>query len=513
MYGSKKVVIMPFHLKSALLFHYLSCKGINVAGFWDNDESLSGKSYDKTGILLPPPSKSFGEEVTIIVFYKKFESEIIKQLTDLGYSDIFSAHDLDLNEIEDYYDSINEVDLVRIDPRFEKYVRTLYVGSKIFFPIKKPSDMLDIVYDEHYKHGRKENIRITLLVSHVIDITGAPIALLNAAKAIANNDGIPIVCCRTEGSLLPALLAEGIPVLIDFKLIESDFFLQLISLCDSVVVNTFTTQSLKVIEKLNGLSIPVLWWVHEGDTGFEYIQINKVPALFEKNIHIYCVGNYSKAALKRFRADISAGILLYGIEDFYESDSVSLNERLNIMTIGTIDTRKGQDILCDAIRKLDNTKRDKCEFVFIGKEVSGEPVYEDVLALKNEFPDNVTITGEVERYEISKHLYKCDCMVCASRDDPMPIFITEAMMFHKIVICSENTGFRYLIEDGINGFIYSPNNADELCNKLEYYINDYSEFAAMKSKSRKTYEDNFTFKKFSKELNQIMNEIEGKGSV
>ena len=511
--NSKNIIIMPFHLNSVLLFHSLSCKGIQVISFWDNNISLNGRLYEGTSITLPPHAESLNEEVAVIVYYKDFEQEITKQLFDLGYSNVISAHDLNLDETLDHFGSINLENLIRINPRFKKYKRKLYIYSKIHTPMKKPTEMLKIISDEFCKRGKKPKARKILLLSHELGINGAPIALQNAANAIAEVGDIPILCCRMEGSLLETLRTEGIPVLIDILLMESDFFMQLVSLCDIVIVNTFTNQSLKAIKILNGLSIPVLWWVHEGDMGFAHVQIDKFPPIFEKNIHIYCVGKYSINSLSIFHADISARILLYGIVDFYSGDRISSSERLSIMTIGKIGIRKGQDTLCDAIRKMDDSIRKKCEFVFVGKEVFNKPVYENVVALKNEFPNNVTIIGEVERDKISELLCMCDCMVCASRDDPMPIFITEAMMFHKIVICSENTGFKYLIEDGVNGFIYSPNNADELCSKLEHYVKNSAGFSIMKNNSRKTYENNFSFSIFRNNLIEILDMIERNNSI
>jgi glycosyltransferase involved in cell wall biosynthesis len=48
-------------------------------------------------------------------------------------------------------------------------------------------------------------------------------------------------------------------------------------------------------------------------------------------------------------------------------------------------------------------------------------------------------------------------LICASRDDPMPVVVTEAMMFSKVCICSENTGSANIIQDGNSGFVYKDN--------------------------------------------------------
>lgn len=77
------------------------------------------------------------------------------------------------------------------------------------------------------------------------------------------------------------------------------------------------------------------------------------------------------------------------------------------------------------------------------------------------------------------------CIVCSSRDDPMPVFMTEGMMMSKICICSENTGTATLIENGKNGFVYANNDYKELANKIMYVIDNNDKIDSLKIESRK----------------------------
>jgi len=500
----KQVVIIPFHFKSVLLYHSLTSKGVNVLGFWDNDINITGKNYDGKSITLPDTANSCGEP-TIIVSYKGFENEINKQLIDLGHSDLISAHTLELDEIYDYINLVNENDLNLINPRY--VTRQLYTMSNMY-PLNSTTveSIIDAV-NLAGKQYRKENARRVLLISHDLGINGAPIALQNAAKAIKDYGDLPIICCRTSGRLLPILLNDNIPVIIDYKLVESELFLQLVALCDIVIVNTFTILSFFAIEKLNGLSTPVLWWIHEGDFINSPGLLKSSPYPLRNNIHVYSVGEYARQHLMHARPDILPKVLLYGMDDLYDSRKSSHNGRIRIMTVGLICNLKGQDILCEAIRKLDNFTREKCEFIFVGKSVMSDPVSKEVFSLKNEFPSSVMTIGEVEHEKIWELLKDCDCMVCASRDDSMPTFITEAMMYHIVCICSENTGFKDLIEDGVNGFVYYNNNPDELCSKLDYVVKNSSELDNMRLKSRQIYEDHFTFSSFKVNLIEILDTI------
>jgi glycosyltransferase involved in cell wall biosynthesis len=488
-------------MESLLLYHALSMEGVRIYGFWDNDEALDGRTYDGTSITLPVSIDSLGEDVTVIIYSQRHEEDIYKQLNNLGYFNLTPARTMDLGEMQKYHHYFHDEDLCKIIPAEKRLIfeRLFYINSKVFSMSNPLRENVDIILGEIGKFTQKSNTRKVLMITHDLSLSGAPIALQSAAKVLIENGDIPIICSSTSGGLLSSLLAENIPVIVDHMFAESKFFIALVSLFDTIILNTFTAQNIFIAKKLNGLSIPVLWWIHEG-TYCSYVPNEIIPRYFEENIHFLCVGEYSRSALLRVKQDITAGILLYGMRDFYENRKNTVNDRLVIMTIGALCKRKGQDILCEAIRKLDESLREKCEFIFVGLLNELDKTCKEVMTLKKEFPNNVTLTGEIERDKIREFLHKCDCMVCASRDDPMPIFITEAMMFHKVCICSENTGFNNLIEDGVNGFIFRNNSSDELCRKLEYYIKNHALLDNIRAKSRETYENNFTFEKFNKVL-------------
>ena len=47
-----------------------------------------------------------------------------------------------------------------------------------------------------------------------------------------------------------------------------------------------------------------------------------------------------------------------------------MNSKFRCLTIGYIEARKGQDILVEAVRMLDGSVRDGCEFLLVGQDTS-----------------------------------------------------------------------------------------------------------------------------------------------
>jgi len=513
---------MPFHLRSILLYHAMSDEGIHVLGFWDNDESLNGKSYNGLGITLPVSANVLKTDITIIICYQKYQLEIKTQLEALGYHDNLSAKMFSIYKnkyrLLNYCSSVNEIDLAEIKPQDisklnnltkMQYERCLWIAPNQRIPLAglSPDNYCNAILEAVYKHYTKATKvagRKVLLISNHMGYSGAPIALMNAAKALLDNGDIPIVLCKYSGNLLDEFTQSDITVLIDHLLPENEYFTKLSMLFDMVVINTAVPSSVVAINYLSLLPVPVMWWIHEAKHFYETTEA--FPHCIGDNIHIYCAGEYAQkmfvlANIAGFRVDVKT--LLYGIKEPYKYRLCSINmestqkTRLKIMTIGTIEEIKGQDILCEAIRKLDTSVRDKCDFVFIGKPLLQDcRVNKEVLSLKHDFPESITLIDQLSRDEIFETISQCDCMICASRDDSMPIFIAEAMMFRKICICSENTGTAALIEHGENGFIYYNNDSAQLSGLIKYVVNNYHSLTDVGIKSRSTYDKYFNYNVF-----------------
>ena len=91
---------------------------------------------------------------------------------------------------------------------------------------------------------------------------------------------------------------------------------------------------------------------------------------------------------------------------------------------GPFENRKGQDIFCKAIRLLPPETMKKASFLFVGKAAEAE-MMDAVRSLTADCPDNVFYVKRLTRDEIKSLMAQCTCLVCASRDDPMPTFVTE----------------------------------------------------------------------------------------
>ena len=127
--------------------------------------------------------------------------------------------------------------------------------------------------------------------------------------------------------------------------------------------------------------------------------------------------------------------------------------------------------------------------------------------LVEDYPDTVFYRKRLERPEIKSLMDQCACVVCASRDDPMPTFVTEGLIFGKPSIVSEHTGTAGLVTEGVDGFVYKDDDPDLLAQALEYAILHPEKLAAMKAACRKMYETYYSNEAYVATLTRLVNEM------
>lgn len=355
-----------------------------------------------------------------------------------------------------------------------------------------------------------------LLVSHELDLTGAPIALSYFAKALKNRGDFPVVIAPREGKLTEQIIADGIPVLIDSSLLSNDSLIAAYAEpFDAVIVNTLA--SVAVVKKLGNSTIPVMWWIHEADTSYTSTGCFHAPQMLPENVKVYTVGSYAYQCLKKHRPMYSADNLLYCIPD--EADQQNDIQHLDIpefeektkgktvfCIVGMQERRKGQDILLDAIAELTEEERKKSYFIFAGRQFY-PPIHRRLVETCEAYPDCILDAGELNREEVNAIYSTIDCLICASRDDPMPIVATEAMMHSKAVICSEYTGTAQIVQNENCGQVYHNNDKHELAEKIRYMLANPEEMHKYGENGRAAYLAYFSQEAFQRNVSDCLDQV------
>lgn len=346
---------------------------------------------------------------------------------------------------------------------------------------------------------REKNV---LLLSHDLTFGGPALALLHMAIVLKENGYLVSVGSMLDGPLRHVLLDNDISVVIDENMqigtMKNCEWVKQFSLIVCNTINFYVFLSERFTE------IPVIWWLH--DSQFFYDGVNKqlLQKIDRTNLKVLSVGPVPRNAIQKFIPDLRVDELLYGVPDEQMGNSLpecKLTDKINFVTIGYIENRKGQDLLVKAIETIPETLRKNAVFYFVGQDTSEMAQY--LVAQAEKIPQ-IQITGPVNRDTINSFLHHADMMICPSREDPMPTVTVEAMMQGLPCLVSDVTGTAAYLKDGINGIVFQSENVKELAWKIMFCIENREYLAAMGKKARNVYESDFSMKIFKKNLMRII---------
>ena len=352
---------------------------------------------------------------------------------------------------------------------------------------------MPLTTDALFLSGRKH----ALIFCHEFTLTGAPLVLKESIEYLNNYQ--LFIMGPEKDTLTDAFLAKGIPVILDKNARKACDITSLAFSCDLVLANTIIMYD--VVNMLSGSNVPVLWWLHDNETCY----CKDIYFLdLASNIHIYCVSDYAQKCFLHYQPNVKTKLLSYGVKDFSNNSTgnasffPSSKGKVFFSSIGSINAVKGTDLFCDAILKLPEKIRKQCIFYFAGNG-NDKKAFTRLMGLCVRFPETVIYGGVIGRDQISSLYLQTDCVICSSRYDPLPTFVTEGWMFAKPCLCSKNTGSAAFVKEGQNGYVFDPENTDEF---VSFICKIVKEKPFRKEKvhlcCRNTYLENFSPAVFQK---------------
>ena len=364
-----------------------------------------------------------------------------------------------------------------------------------------------------YQKKNEGNGKRVLMISHDSLLGGATIAFQYAARALKKNGYYVVWLVQQEGAMLDELERDEIGYIVDPSFRGSNEWLKYAKNFDLVICSTILL--CQQVELLKNIGQNVIWWVHEAKDYYDSIVCSNFTKTNLNMLHVWCGGTFAEKTFQAHFEDIPTEVMVYGVPDYAADKSIhdenvieNPMNKLILLSIGTIESRKGQDILAEAIQRLELVVREQCLFVFIGKSIQ-KNIYEKVQKAASDYPESVVLKEPVNRNILMRMYHQSDVVLCTSREDPMPVFMTECLMQSKIAICSENTGTAGILTDGYDGFIYHNDSVEELVEKITYVLKNKNHMEQIKKNARKTYEKCFSMEVFEEKLHSHVKQILG----
>jgi len=355
------------------------------------------------------------------------------------------------------------------------------------------------------------------LITHNLNLEGAPLFLLEYAKHLSNGGSKLKVISANEGPLRKQFEDLGAKIeIIDIapslkagsakSLNEEIAGLAIridLSQQDLVVANTLSTYW--GIHLAHKAGRPSLFYIHESTTPdcfyFGYMDPATLPLVkktFAFATHVSfltkATRRYYKPCLTRANHSINPGWIELGrIDQFSAAQPRSkLRKELGlsdssklVVNIGTVCNRKGQHIFVRAVDLLWRRHPDlaaQCEFLMIGgRESAYDHAIRDLVAQLDR--PNLRVVGETSTPEI--YYGAADLFVCSSYEESFPRVVLEAMAFGVPIVSTNVHGIPEMTRDGEEAVLVSAGDSSALADAQALVLSDES-FAHALAKAART---------------------------
>jgi glycosyltransferase involved in cell wall biosynthesis/LmbE family N-acetylglucosaminyl deacetylase len=384
-----------------------------------------------------------------------------------------------------------------------------YLGADPFYT----SNMRSILYqggDVPYKlvAGRQDaamlDAKDLLLVTHDLSLSGAPILLYYLACYLKDRGYFVTVMSPFDGELADKYREKNIPVMIDATISGHPHSetRKIMGAFDLIVANTVLMWPSVIVAKESG--IPAVWITHESQAGRDFVVSNKEArkALRMADDVIFAC-NATASLYKDFGDGGNYRIINYGARPLDMGDSQhQKNGKFVILHIGSIEQRKGQDILIESIRRLPKSYKGDIEVWFVGR-VLKPGFYEEVRNAAKAY-DNIFFLGEVPHQDIGQYYSRADLFVCSSRDEVFPLTILEAMSAGKPIISTDVGGISEMINNNTDGTIVPPDDPGALSAGIIRLFDDREMLGKLGANAKRRFYQDFTVEKFGENIMTIV---------
>lgn len=155
-------------------------------------------------------------------------------------------------------------------------------------------------------------------------------------------------------------------------------------------------------------------------------------------------------------------------QPIFNQKNFSRRHQGNIICIGSLGPHKNGLVVVDAIKKANLTEQVKLKW--IGNKVHSIPYrHEYILAMEAKVKSNDLEniwTWQESIPNIEEEYKNAKCLILASKTEGLPNVVCEALYCGLPCIVSNVLDHPVLVQDGYNGFLFNPDDANDLANAI-----------------------------------------------
>ena len=185
-----------------------------------------------------------------------------------------------------------------------------------------------------------------------------------------------------------------------------------------------------------------------------------------------------------------------------------------ILFVGRFETRKGVDILADAIPDVLKL-HPNTTFVFVGDTAIDEDGRGPLLRRRIEelcvrYPGRIKMLGILSREDLTQQYASADIFVAPSRYESFGLIFLEAMMQGKCCVGTAVGGIPEVVQDGVTGLLVPPQNAPALATALIRLVGDSDLRDRLGKAGKSVFFKQFTSDQMAQQVEQEFSSLLGR---
>jgi len=230
-----------------------------------------------------------------------------------------------------------------------------------------------------------------------------------------------------------------------------------------------TTAKLPYLVSLQGPDVPGF------EARYDYLYPFLKPVIkriWSRAAIVTATSQYHQQLANSTLPGLKVSVVFNGVDAtvFRPSDEHSEADGINILCVGRLIERKGQEYLLRAFARLRPKLKVPSKLTLVGTgdtEASLRSLTEDLLIV-----DNVDFVGAVSGEKMPKVFKKGDIFVLPSQNEGMSIALLEAMACGLPVVVTNTGGTAELVQENVNGFVVPWADIQALTEHLFLLVKD-----------------------------------------
>jgi glycosyltransferase involved in cell wall biosynthesis len=186
-----------------------------------------------------------------------------------------------------------------------------------------------------------------------------------------------------------------------------------------------------------------------------------------RTIGVLCLTNYTREQVKDRTP--RTWILPNAVNEVYFNLDRAAEPAREILCIANVDARKNQNFLIRALDPI--AEANGMRLTFFGGAAAGNPYFDEFLALVKARPW-CSFEGFKKGKELHDRLRLARFVILPSTEENCPMVVLEAMAIGVPVAAARSGGTPDLIDDGVNGLMFDPTDAEGLRRAVLKLWND-----------------------------------------